>query len=167
MNRCDKFLFIFLNRFWCVQVKIVAQPPQMVGSFPSPNKEAKARAANSVSMLYEKPCAKRGSGSGVVCDFLAGLQIFDPSPGAMLTRNCESHFCQLVFTPDHSVKWQYAKQHLQKNRSTFLQLHYEQASNQLEKAKCGPYLAVFFLTKEKVKITKVTNINKSIINEYI
>ena len=34
----------------------------------------------------------------MVNDFLAGLQIFDLSPGAMSTKNCESDFCQLVFT---------------------------------------------------------------------
>ena len=50
----------------------------------------------------------------MVCDFLTGLQIFDLSPGVMLTKNCESHFGQLVFTWEQSAKGGgYAKQHPQ------------------------------------------------------
>ena len=40
--------------------------------------------------MRPKDRAKRKSSLGVVCDFLTGLQIFELSPGAMLTRNCES-----------------------------------------------------------------------------
>ena len=41
-----------------------------------------------------------------------------------------------------------------------------ETSKQQQQAKHGPYLAVFFLIKEKETITKATNTNKSIIEEH-
>ena len=49
----------------------------------------------------------------MVCDFLTGLQIFDLSPGAMSTKNCESDFCQLVIAHERSATVGHAKQHAQ------------------------------------------------------
>ena len=41
-----------------------------------------------------KPRAKRGSGSGVVYNFLVGLQIFDPSPGATKAGPYRGGLCE-------------------------------------------------------------------------
>ena len=56
----------------------------------------------------------------MVCDFLTGLQIFDLSPGAMSTKNCESDFCQLVFTQERNAKVGLCKTAPAKHGSTFL-----------------------------------------------
>jgi hypothetical protein len=40
----------------------------------------------------------------VVCDFLTRLLLLRPPHPPLLTKNCESHFCQLVFTWEQSAK---------------------------------------------------------------
>ena len=65
----------------------------------------------------------------MVNDFLTGLQIFDLSPGAMSTKNCESDFGPLVFTHERSAKVGLCKTAPAKHGSTFLQLHYKQQAS--------------------------------------
>ena len=53
------------------------------------------------------------SGSGVVFNFVVGCSNISLLEGWLLTRYCESHFCQLRFTQEQSAKVSYAKQHPQ------------------------------------------------------
>ena len=102
--------------------------------------------ASSVGSWNPKDRVKQRSGSGVVSDFLTGLQIFDPSPGAMLTRNCESDFLSISSYPQTQCEGEAMQNGTRKSMVPHFSnsIIYEQASKQ--QAKYGPctLVMVFF-----------------------
>ena len=60
------------------------------------------------------------SGSGVVFNFVVGCSNISLLEGRLLTRYCESHFCQLRFAHERSAKVRLCKTASAKNGSIFL-----------------------------------------------
>ena len=60
------------------------------------------------------------SGSGVVFNFVVGCSNISLLEGWLLTRYCESHFCQLRFTQEQSAKVGLCKTAPARHTSTFL-----------------------------------------------
>ena len=55
-------------------------------------------------IVRPKNRVKKRSSSGVVCNFVVGCSNISLLEGRLLTRYCESHFCQLRFAHERSAK---------------------------------------------------------------
>ena len=87
-------------------------------------------------LCKKRPRKKKRSSSGVVFIFVDESGGLRPPHPPLSTKNCESHFRQLVFTHERSVKWGYAKQHL---RSMVQHFSNSVINNNKQQAKYGPY----------------------------
>ena len=98
----------------------------MVGSFPSPNKAGKARAA--AQLRLRNPCAKRRSGSGVLCDFLRGAPDFFTRGGPVAVSHAHPK-ANLAVAKERSAKEGLCKEARTKQRTLCCGMLLKKTSN--------------------------------------
>jgi len=96
------------------------------------------------------------SGSGVVFNFVVGCSNISLLEGWLLTRYCESHFCQLRFTQEQSAKVRLCKTAPAKAYFNFSLAAFDTTTTTSKIWSLYSFEGFLLYIRDIVKITKVT-----------